>query len=59
MKKKYNMQLNVSIRSSTYGGNGLTVNEDMEIEAETFLEIAEILGHFHRLAEKFKVAKST
>jgi len=37
-----------------YGGNGLAIREEFQLEAKDFLEICQILGAFHDLAKNIK-----
>jgi hypothetical protein len=53
----YKLQINIDVRDNTYGG-GLHFCEEVAIDAEVFLEIAEVLGRFHELAQKIKSTRA-
>lgn len=58
---QYTLMVRCEIRSTDdqgYStGQGLTVQEDMKLEARSFMEVASILGRFHELSEKIKGVK--
>jgi hypothetical protein len=41
----------------SYRGQGLTVEESIEVEAGGFMEVAGILGRFHELGEEIKARR--
>jgi hypothetical protein len=52
-EKTFNLVINVDIQDK--GGYGsLRVSETFELGVSTFLEMCQILGRFHELAEKVK-----
>lgn len=51
---RYSLRIDIAIRDTFTGGNGLSVQEDMLLPAADFLQLAGILGQFHALAEKIK-----
>ena len=55
----YELHINVRIQQITgsYCGAGLSVEETLKINATTFLEMAQILGQFHQLAETLSANK--
>ncbi len=56
-------QLNIQVRiqpvtkDGQYMNGGLEIREEQQITAQTFLEVAGILGQFLDLAEKLKAAR--
>jgi hypothetical protein len=55
-QNKLELQINVTIRQPMFGNAGLMINESVKIDARDFLEMASILGEFHKLAEKYRSA---
>lgn len=56
---EYVMTVRVEIRQNgpsggTYGGGGLTVNEDFPFKADNFSELSRVLSRFHDLAEEIR-----
>lgn len=56
---KYRMHIDVRIESMDDNGRSinqgaLMFGQDIKFEADTFLEIAHVLGQFHELAENLK-----
>lgn len=49
-EKRYELDIQVRIRDKRAGGS-LEVSERLDISANGFLEIAEILSKFHQLGE--------
>lgn len=49
-----NLRIEVNVSNANYGGGGLHLREEIEMEDTDFLEMAKILGQFHDLAEKIK-----
>jgi hypothetical protein len=52
------LRINVSIQQTdqrgSYTGNCLEINDRTELKAESFLEVAKVLGRFHDLAVVIK-----
>lgn len=57
---KYELQINATIRQiEPYSGGGcLEVRESVTLNAESFLELSQVLGQFHELARKLREEKS-
>lgn len=54
MFEVYELDINVSIRTvEGYGGN-LNISERVQVPATGFLELCQVLGKFHELAEALK-----
>ena len=51
------MNVNISLYQPGYGGT-LRIEEQVELPAADFLELAKILGQFHDLAKKIKAEKA-
>ena len=51
---KYNVQLNVRIHPESGGYGGLEISETVNVSADGFLSLCQILGKFHELAQKIK-----
>ena len=52
---KYKLEIDARItQQEPYYQPGLQIKEALEIEADTFMELAQILGHFHTLAEALR-----
>lgn len=58
---KYKLRVRCEIQETDdfggYRGQGLTVEEAIEVEAAGFMEVAGILGRFHELGEEVKAAQ--
>ncbi len=54
-RARYRLMVRATITDQQYGGQGLTIEETVDIAAEDFLELAKILGQFHDLAQRLKV----
>lgn len=54
----YNLDVQVRInrirQDGGYTGEQLTISQEMQIQADSFIEIASILGKFQETAEKIK-----
>jgi hypothetical protein len=57
---RYKLGVRCEIRQTdghgSYYGQGLTVEETIEINAGSFMEVAMILGRFHTLQQEIKAA---
>jgi hypothetical protein len=56
-EKRYQVEIRVAIRDKFIqlgGYQGLTIEETVQIEGGSFLELAAILQQFHQVAEKLK-----
>ena len=53
-EKRYLVEIRVAIREKFSGYQGLTIEETVQIEGGSFLELAAILQQFHQIAEKLK-----
>jgi hypothetical protein len=54
MDDLYELDINVTIRQAQgYGGN-LNISERVTVPATGFLELCQVLGEFHKLAEILK-----
>lgn len=51
-RAEFELSVNVDIRQKNAGFNGLQIRETATLNAETFLELAEILSQFHKLTKK-------
>ena len=49
-QQKLEVNIQISIRQSCMGGQGLQISESFSINSRSFIEIAKILGQFHDLA---------
>jgi len=62
MAAKYQLRMRIEIQQVGEHGEylgqagNLQVTEDILFDASSFLEIASVLGEFHELAEKIKIA---
>jgi hypothetical protein len=54
---KLKLRVNVSIERTDNYNERLTINDEMEIPAQNFLEMCSILGQFQQLTDKVKGAK--
>jgi hypothetical protein len=54
--EKYTVRIDVRINDREYGGSGLSISEEQQVDAASFLELAGILGEFHKVFEKLKKA---
>lgn len=54
--KKYRMEIRVTMREEPYNqcASGLEVHEDLIVTADSFLQMAEVLGRFHQLADEVR-----
>ena len=55
-QQKLEVNIQISIRQSCMGGQGLQISESFSINSRSFIEIAKILGQFHDLAGTVKDA---
>lgn len=59
---KYKLRVRCEIQQTddhgSYYGQGLNVEENVDIEAGSFMEVAAVLGKFHDLSEKIKAEKA-
>jgi hypothetical protein len=55
---KYQLYVNIRLSQENRGG-GLDITEQALIEAETFLEIAGVLGEFHKLSQRIQQERGT
>jgi hypothetical protein len=59
---KYKLKVRCEIQQTddhgSYYGQGLNVEENVDIEAGSFMEIAALLGRFHELSEDIKVKQA-
>ena len=53
---KYQLYISIRLSQDNRGG-GLEISEQAFIEASTFLEIASVLGEFHKLSERIKAER--
>jgi len=53
---QFELSINVTIRQN--GGGYLQVNEQLQVDASGFMEMCEVLGQFHNLAEKIRQQKA-
>lgn len=55
---KYKLRVRCEIQETadngSYRGQGLTVEENTELDAAGFMDVAGILGRFHELSERIK-----
>lgn len=51
----YDLQISIYITSNN--GDRLNVNETVSLNVSDFLEMAQVLGRFHELAQSLKVHK--
>ena len=54
---RYRLRLTAEIQPSD-GSGFLRVEEQAELEAEGFLEVAQVLGRFHELAQTLKTERA-
>lgn len=54
--EKYQLYISIRLMQENRGG-GLEISENTIVEAQTFLEIAGILGEFHKLSERIKAER--
>ena len=55
----YHVRVDVSIEAPYNSGQGqLRVSETLDVPGGTFMELAGILGEFHKVAEALKAAKA-
>lgn len=60
MDELYHVRVDISIEAPyNIGGGALRISESLEIPGGTFMELAGILGEFHKVAEGLKAAKTT
>jgi hypothetical protein len=58
MDELFQVRVDISIEAPPYtGGGSLRVSERLEIPGGTFMELAGILGEFHKVAEGLRAAK--
>lgn len=52
--KKFELRITIELRQTdaAYSGGGLRIDETQQLTAESFLELAKILGRFHELGEQ-------
>lgn len=55
----YELDIKVSMRQSPGYGGQLDISDSVTVTAAGFLEICQILGKFHELAESLKAAQRT
>jgi hypothetical protein len=55
----YELEVRVSIRQSPGYGGALEIADRVMVPATGFLEICQVLGQFHELAESLKAAHET
>jgi len=48
------LSLRVEIRQPYFGNNGLQIVENFTLKPTGFLQLCEILGQFHKLAEQIR-----
>ena len=62
MDELFHVRVDVSIEApyGSYGSNqgNLRISESLEVPGGTFLELAGILGKFHKVVEEMKAAKT-
>ena len=60
---KYRLKVRCEIQQTddngAYYGQGLNVEENVDIEAGSFMEVAAVLGRFHDLSEDIKAKRET
>jgi hypothetical protein len=58
---KYKLRVRCEIQQTddhgSYYGQGLNVEENVDIEAGSFMEVAAVLGRFHELSEDIKAKR--
>lgn len=54
MSNLYTLDIRVSMRQSPGYGGQLDISESVTVPASGFLEICQVLGKFHELAESLK-----
>jgi hypothetical protein len=54
MTEQYELDINVSIRQAAGYGGQLNISERVQVPAHGFLELCQVLGEFHKLAEALK-----
>jgi len=55
--KTLHLEIRITIRSGDYGGNQLSLTEDLTLTAGDFMEMCTILGQFSQLSDKIKEHK--
>lgn len=54
---EYELDINISLRSVRGYGGQLNISERVTVPATGFLELCQVLGQFHELAEALKAKK--
>ena len=57
-RPRYELRVAVSIRDTEQGYGEINITETLGMNADSFLEMAKILGQFHDLAESIKKTAS-
>jgi hypothetical protein len=52
--ERYTIRIDVRIMDYQTGGPGLSISEEQQVNAASFLELAGILGQFHEVFEKLR-----
>lgn len=48
------LKIRVEVYQPSYSQNGLSIIEEFELPARSFLEVCQILGQFHNLTEQLR-----
>jgi len=55
-ENRFELRVEISIQDWRQGGAGLRISENVRIPVGTFLEMAQVLGEFHKVIEALKAA---